>query len=627
MTNFDDNFFRSVNDDENILPDMPDNDGFDAVSNEDDLNISVDDYLLNTELDLESADSITDADEKSSEATEDDKYIGMILDGRYEIIERIGEGGMAIVYKALCHRLDRYVAVKIMRDDLAADEDVRRRFCAESHAVAMLSHPNIVAVYDVSHNDAVEYIVMELVNGITLKQYMEKKGALNQEEVVHFTKQIADALAHAHERGIIHRDIKPQNIMLLRDGTVKVGDFGIAALENEIHEETGQAIGSIHYIAPEQARGECPDARSDIYSLGVVMYEMLVGEKPYTGETLGEIAVLHMNAKPVPPTEKNPDVPAELERICLKAMCAELEERYQSARELSEDLERFAQPPVVPAQLEDEKAMKAKEKKIKRREKQETREAIRENRRRASKVSFLLGCFGVLMVAIGLFAFLWNFWLGDIFAPAKRINLPDFSGQNYEQLLNDPQYKDMYSFQVMFVVDPDVEPGTVMNQNPASGRSMMVSPSGIEVELTVSSGVTMTPVPDIINMDYREATAMLKQAGFYVEIENVVSDSVAPDYVADVNPGVGEEISTGSIVYITVSVGQTLDYVPMPNLIGLSEEAAITQIEGAGLSYGGAERVSSDVMSGTVISQSVDAGTEVEEHSRITLSVSAGPEG
>ena len=627
MTNFDDNFFRSVNDDENILPDMPDNDGFDAVSNEDELNISVEDYLLNTEFDLESEDSITAADEKSSEATEDDKYIGMMLDGRYEIIERIGEGGMAIVYKALCHRLDRYVAVKIMRDDLAADEDVRRRFCAESHAVAMLSHPNIVAVYDVSHNDAVEYIVMELVNGITLKQYMEKKGALNQEEVVHFTKQIADALAHAHERGIIHRDIKPQNIMLLRDGTVKVGDFGIAALENEIHEETGQAIGSIHYIAPEQARGECPDARSDIYSLGVVMYEMLVGEKPYTGETLGEIAVLHMNAKPVPPTEKKPDVPAELERICLKAMCAELEERYQSARELSEDLERFAQPPVVPAQLEDEKAMKAKEKKIKRREKQETREAIRENRRRASKVSFLLGCFGVLMVAIGLFAFLWNFWLGDIFAPAKRINLPDFSGQNYEQLLNDPQYKDMYSFQVMFVVDPEVEPGTVMNQNPASGRSMMVSPSGIEVELTVSSGVTMTPVPDIINMDYREATAMLKQAGFYVEIENVVSDSVAPDYVADVNPGVGEEISTGSIVYITVSVGQTLDYVPMPNLIGLSEEAAITQIEGAGLSYGGAERVSSDVMSGTVISQSVDAGTEVEEHSRITLSVSAGPEG
>ncbi len=555
----------------------------------------------------------------------DDKYIGMMLDGRYEIIERIGEGGMAIVYKALCHRLDRYVAVKIMRDDLAADEEVRRRFCAESHAVAMLSHPNIVAVYDVSHNDAIEYIVMELVNGITLKQYMEKKGALNQEEVVHFTKQIANALAHAHERGIIHRDIKPQNIMLLRDGTVKVGDFGIAALENEIHEETGQAIGSIHYIAPEQARGECPDARSDIYSLGVVMYEMLTGEKPYNGETLGEIAVQHMNAKPVPPSEKVPDVPPELERICLKAMCAEIEERYQSANELYEDLERFSQP-VVTVSPEEDKAQKAKEKKLKRRERMQSREMMRENRRSASKVSFLLGCFGVLAVAIGLFSFLWNFWLGDIFAPAERINLPNFTGLNYEQLLNDPEYSDMYSFQVMFVVDTDTEPGVVMSQNPSSGRSMMVTPSGIEVELTVSSGATMTPVPDVMNMDYREATALLKQNGFYVEIENMISEDVAQDYVMDVTPAVGEKIATGTTVYITVSVGQELNTVSMPNLIGLPEEAAISQIESAGLSYGGAERVNDDVMRGTVISQSVEAFSDVEEHSRITLSVSTGPE-
>ena len=233
-----------------------------------------------------------------------DKYIGKMLDDRYEILEVIGEGGMAIVYRALDHRLNRDVAVKIMRDEMAADEEFRRRFCTESHAVAMLSHPNIVAVYDVSHNDNVEYIVMELVDGITLKQYIERKGVVAWKEVVHFTKQISKALAHAHERGIIHRDIKPQNIMLLRDGTIKVGDFGIAALENEVYENNGEAIGSIHYIAPEQARGECPDARSDIYSLGVMMYEMLTGGLPFTGNTLGEIAVQHMNAKPVPPHEK-----------------------------------------------------------------------------------------------------------------------------------------------------------------------------------------------------------------------------------------------------------------------------------------------------------------------------------
>ena len=195
---------------------------------------------------------------------QNDKYIGQILDDRYEIEELIGEGGMSMVYRATDRRLNRKVAVKIMRDDMAADEEFRSTFCSEAHAVAMLSHPNIVGVYDVSHSDEIEYIVMELVDGITLRQYMDRRGALQWREVLHFIRQIARALAHAHERGIIHRDIKPQNILMLRDGTVKVEDFGIAALENEAHESDGQAIGSIHYIAPEQARGELPDARSDL---------------------------------------------------------------------------------------------------------------------------------------------------------------------------------------------------------------------------------------------------------------------------------------------------------------------------------------------------------------------------
>ena len=229
---------------------------------------------------------------------EEEKYIGQMLDDRYEILETIGEGGMAIVFRALDHRLNRYVAVKIMREEMAKDEEFRRRFCAESHAVAMLSNPNIVSVYDVSHSDEREFIVMELISGITLKQYMDKKGALDWKEVVHFSKQITRALAHAHERGIIHRDIKPQNIMLLRDGTLKVADFGIAALENEVYENNGQTIGSIHYIAPEQARGLSPDARSDIYSLGVVMYEMLSGRLPYTGDTLAEISAEHLPIDP-----------------------------------------------------------------------------------------------------------------------------------------------------------------------------------------------------------------------------------------------------------------------------------------------------------------------------------------
>ena len=279
-----------------------------------------------------------------------DNYIGKILDDRYEILEVIGEGGMAVVYKALCHRLNRYVAIKIMRDDMAKDEEFRRRFCAESQAVAMLSHPNIVAVYDVSHSDEIEYIVMELVDGITLKQYMDKRGKLGWNETLHFVKQTARALEHAHQRGIIHRDIKPQNIMLLKDGTIKVGDFGIAALENEIYENDGQAIGSVHYIAPEQARGEFPDARSDIYSLGVAMYEMLTAQLPYTGDTLQEIAVKHMNATPTPPHELNPEVPADVEAIVLKAMNSNIKERYASATEMLADIDAFIQKNAVAEQ-------------------------------------------------------------------------------------------------------------------------------------------------------------------------------------------------------------------------------------------------------------------------------------
>ena len=319
---------------------------------------------------------------------EEDKYIGRMLDERYEILDVIGEGGMAIVYRALDHRLNRYVAVKIMRDDMAEDEEFRRRFCAESHAVAMLSNPNIVSVYDVSHSDEREYIVMELISGITLKQYMESKGALDWKEVVHFTKQIARALAHAHERGIIHRDIKPQNIMLLRDGTLKVADFGIAALENEVYENNGQTIGSIHYIAPEQARGNSPDARSDIYSLGVVMYEMLTGKLPYTGDSLAEIAVKHMNVRPEPLRVSAPSVPEELERITLKAMSPDLANRFQSANELLEALDEFTHNNML-QEAADESLEEAEELKPVRSYSELSKQKYYVRRRKASRVSFL----------------------------------------------------------------------------------------------------------------------------------------------------------------------------------------------------------------------------------------------
>ena len=556
---------------------------------------------------------------------ENEKYIGKMLDDRYEILECIGEGGMAIVYKAMCHRLNRYVAVKIMRDEMAADEEFRRRFCAESQAVAMLSHPNIVAVYDVSHSDDIEYIVMELIDGITLKQYMDRRVKLSWKETLHFSKQIAKALSHAHERGIIHRDIKPQNIMLLRDGTIKVGDFGIAALENEIDENNGQAIGSIHYIAPEQARGNCPDARSDVYSLGVVMYEMLTGQLPYTGDTLGEIAVKHMNADPVPPHELNPDIPPELESITLKAMAPGLEERYQSAKELLEDLEAITQSQMKADEEEEAVETDAPRVKPVRSVSELSKEKYKRRRRRASRVSFLSGTLGLLLLAIWLVSFLWDFWLEDVFSPAERIDLPNFVGTEFQAIENNAELMNTYSFNVVYVIDTESPSGLVLNQSPEPGRSMMVTPGGIQVELTVSSGASEYVVPDVLNMSYTDAVAAIQNAGFVAEIENATSDSVARNNVISSSPAAGETISSGSTVYLLVSSGTEILYVEVPNLIGSTEDAARAKLESANISFGGSERVSSDLAVGTVVGQSVDAFSQVEEHTKVYLQISSGP--
>lgn len=556
---------------------------------------------------------------------EKENMVGQMLDDRYELLEVIGEGGMAIVYKALCHRLNRYVAVKIMREEMAADEEFRRRFCAESQAVAMLSHPNIVSVYDVSHSDAMEYIVMELIDGITLKQYMDRRGALSWKETLHFSRQIAKALAHAHERGIVHRDIKPQNIMLLRDGTIKVADFGIAALENEIQENNGQAVGSIHYIAPEQARGELPDARSDVYSLGVVMYEMLTGEVPYNGDTLGEIVIKHMNAVPVPPHEKNPEIPDELERITLKAMEPALEERYQSANELVEDLDSLAKNQTADGTASDTEEPPAV--KPVRSVSELSREKYSRRRRRAGRVSFLSGTFLLMALMIALVVFLWNFWLKDVFSPTERISLPNFVGMNYSAIEGNPELMGRYNFAVTLVVNTEAEPGRVLAQDPEPGRSMMDTPSGISVALTVSTGSGSATVPNVTGMSYTEALAALSAAGLVGEIENATSDTVAKDLVISSSPMAEEQLSEGSTVYIRVSSGPEVVYTEVPNLIGLPEDQARAKLESLYLTYGGSTLVSSDQEVGTVIGQDPVAFTQVEEHTKVYLQVSQGAGG
>lgn len=554
-----------------------------------------------------------------------DKYVNTLLEDRYQITEKIGVGGMAVVYKAMDNRLNRLVAVKIMRDEFAADDDFKRRFSSESQAVAMLSHPNIVAVYDVSHSDETEYIVMELLDGVSMKQYLERKGAVGWRETLHFSKQIAKALIHAHSKGIIHRDIKPQNIMLLRDGTIKVADFGIAALENEATEMNGQAIGSIHYIAPEQARGEIPNARCDIYSLGVVMYEMLTGKLPYTGDSLTEIALKHLEASPVRPREIISDFPLEFEDIIFKAMNPDTDERYQSAGELLDALEAFtesqlenekngedpAEPQVVPVRSISEMSRK--------------KYLLR--KKRASRVSFFSGAFLILAVGLFLFITLWNFWLKDIFPESEKIIIPTFIGSNIADISNNSDYSGVFNFYVSYVPSSASDAGRVISQNPAAGRTVSSQAAGIDISLTVYSGAVFEEIPDVSGLYYRDAVDALTSMGFNIEIENQISDQLEKDYSISTSPEAGEKISVGSTVYLTVSSGDELSFITVPQLVGLTEEAATAKINASNLTYGGTLRTESSTEKGIVIAQSEEAFSEVEEHTKIVLTVSAGPDG
>jgi serine/threonine protein kinase len=555
-----------------------------------------------------------------------DKYIGKILDERYEIIELIGSGGMANVYKALCHRLNRYDAVKIMRDETAANTELRRRFRAESQAVAMLSHPNIVSVYDVSHSDDVEYIVMELIDGITLKQYLQKKSVLDPSEVLDFTIQTAKALEHAHSKGIIHRDIKPQNIMLLKDGMIKVADFGIASLENTIEENNGETVGSVHYIAPEQARGEAPDARSDIYSLGIVMYEMLTGKLPYVGNSDVEVAVKHMNTDPVTPRDIVPSIPEELERICLKAMNSNIDERYQSASEMLADLEEYKSQSLAAHVLEDSEAVLIDSEEPPRRRAKRSR--------RSKKIALSSGILAVLLFIIIGFVFLNGYFLKDLFSDPVKVKVDNFVGRYYEDVINDKDYKKIYDFKVTFKVDLEHEYGIILSQDPESGRSKTVSDKGskIVVELvcaaeTVDDQKRLLKVPDIVNHEREEAISMVQDAGFTYTLEQAPSDSITKGYVISTDPVDGAAADEGSEIKIIISTGPETVMTKVPQLKGLSKDAAIAKIESSNLSIGSISTAESDLVAGTVIDQNIAAGTEIEEHTKISITVSSGPSG
>ena len=566
-----------------------------------------------------------------------DQYIGKMLDDRYEILELIGSGGMANVYKARCHRLNRLVAIKILKSDLADNADFRRRFHDESQAVAQLSHANIVSVYDVSTNPDREYIVMELIDGITLKQYMERRGRMDWRESLHFITQIMRGLSHAHSRGIIHRDIKPQNIMVLRDGSVKVADFGIACLANQGQTLTQEALGSVHYISPEQARGDRIDARSDIYSAGVVLYEMLTGRLPFEGDSAVSVAIQHLSSVPLAPRDIDPSIPEPLELICMKAMNSDPNKRYASADAMIEDLEKFRRDPSVdmdyirqeltaPA-ADTEPTMPLPTAQVASAVKKHTGELRREReeeeeppRRDKKSIAIIAGIFAAAVLLVVL---LFKLILGD-FGPAgsnKSYPVPDIRGKTVEEAQEMEGVKDIFLIEVQGTrTTEEYQPGQIVEQDPAAGRTRK---SNLVIQVYVAAEPEKVPMKDLVGMEYRQARVLLTDMGLDLKIttETLSSDKYGADAVIETVPAADEPLVAGQTVILRVSTGP--ETVTVPTFTGQDIANAVQNAQDLGLTVG---EITYDTFGfapqGQVIEQSIDPTSEVPGGTKISFTVS-----
>ena len=583
-----------------------------------------------------------------------DRYIGLKLDGRYEITEMIGMGGMANVYKGRDIMENRTVAVKILKSEYSENEEFVRRFRNESKAIAVLSHPNIVKIYDVGYENSMQYIVMEYIDGITLKEYIEQQKVLKWRDCVHFTIQILRALQLAHDRGIVHRDIKPQNVMLLSDGSIKVMDFGIARFSREVENNASEkTMGSVHYVSPEQAAGARTDERSDIYSVGVMMYEMLTGVKPFNGDKPIEIALKHMHDAPVPPTKYAPSLYPGLEEIILHAMEKDPSKRYQSASGMIRDIEAFKLDQSITfgytdrrseRRSESESGSAAKEKlasklsaiKPKKEKKPKKKDIIPEPESEVEyyeddeddddeiivKHNYALPILAGVTCTVIIVAtlFVANVILGAFKTTASSINdyeMPNLIGMNFYdarakypdiQLVASEEYNNQY------------ESGTIINQEKAEGRFVKI---GDAIKVTVSKGTRIVKIPDVKNYYVSSAIKALEDYGLRYVLVEQESEEIASGLVVQTDPGANSDVEEGTEVRIFVSLGPMTEDTTVPYVVGNDLVTAKNAISDAHLLVKVQYEASAEVRD-TVISQNIDGGSSVARDTMITIYVSDG---
>ena len=558
-----------------------------------------------------------------------DKYVGKRLDGRYEIREIIGVGGMAVVYKAYDNQENRLVAIKILKEEFLSNEEFLRRFKNESKAIAMLSHPNIVNVYDVSFGDLIQYIVMEYIEGITLKEFIEKEGSLRWKDAVHFTIQILKGLQHAHDNGIVHRDVKPQNIMVLQDGTIKVTDFGIARFaRSDQRTITDKAIGSVHYISPEQARGEKTDEKADIYSVGVMLYEMLTGRLPFQAESAVSVAIMQLQREPQLPTEINDSIPKGLEQITMHAMQKSQERRYQSAAEMLCDLGNFRKDPTLTfayTYFVDNSPTKfvgeiVKEDETPKRKQSEVKE-------KSSIIPILTGIAVTLVIAIIVLAIIF---IPKLFADTgAEMECPKFIGMQLTEIKNNPEYTDNFIFTEKWAENNDFAYGYVYEQSISEGQMVK---KDTQITVFVSMGQSTEKVPDVYGELESYAVSKLKTNGFVTKIVEEANEEVEEGYVIRTEPQRTTVVAEGETITIFVSTGKPQKFVTIPNVVGQPKEQAKEALQSEGLSPKVEEK---DVVNitptdnyqpaGNVLKQSPESSTEkVAEGTEVVLYISSG---